>query len=88
MKVAKFVMSRATDEQSAPDDSAMASAIRREISSICSRVTACIASQNRRWSSTSAPILVNRPAAVPDHQSANASLEQGATSRPRAASAR
>ena len=88
MKVAKFVMSRATEEQSTPDASTMASAIRREISSSSSRPTACIASQNRRWSSAGAPIPVNRPAAVPAHQSAKASLEHGATSRPRAASAR
>jgi hypothetical protein len=48
MKVAKLVMSRATEEQSTPDASTMASAIRREISSSSSRPTACIASQNRR----------------------------------------
>ena len=41
------------------------------------RSTACIASQNLRWSSRLAPILVNRPAAVVAHQSAKASLEHG-----------
>ena len=49
---------------------------------------ACIASQNLRWSSAEAGILVNRPAAVVFHQSANPALEQGATSRFSAASAR
>lgn len=56
-------------------------AIRREISSSSPRPTACIASQKRRWPSTLALILVNRPAAVVFHQSAKASFEQGATSR-------
>ena len=81
-------MSRATDEQSTPDHSTIRTAIVREISSSCSRVTACIASQNRRWSSAEAGILVNRSPAVVFHQSANAALEQGATSRFSAASAR
>ena len=48
MKVAKFVMSSATDEQSSLKDATIASAIRRLISARSSRVTACIASQNRR----------------------------------------
>ena len=48
MKVAKLVMSSATDEQSSPDWSTIASAIRRLISARSSSVTACIASQNRR----------------------------------------
>jgi hypothetical protein len=48
MKVAKFVISSATDEQSTPVDATIRTAIFRLISSSCSRVTACIASQNRR----------------------------------------
>ena len=48
MKVAKLVMSSATEEQSTPDASTIRTAIRREISSSCPSVTACIASQNRR----------------------------------------
>ena len=48
MKVAKLVMSRATDEQSSPNSPVIRSAIRRLISSRSSRDTACIASQNRR----------------------------------------
>jgi hypothetical protein len=48
MKVAKFVMSSATDEQSSPDWPTIASAIRRLIPARSSSVTACIASQNRR----------------------------------------
>ena len=41
-------MSSATDEQSTPDTSTIRSAIRSLIYSSCSRVTACIASQNQR----------------------------------------
>ena len=48
MKVAKFVMSSATEEQSTPEACTIRTAIARLISSSCSRVTACIASQNRR----------------------------------------
>ena len=88
MKVAKLVMSRATDDTSVPETSMIRSAIRRLISSRSCRLTACIASQNRRWSSTEAGILVNRSAAVVFHQSAKASFEHGATSRFSAASIR
>jgi len=48
MNDAKLVMSSATDEQSTPDASTIRTAIVRLIASSCSRVTACIASQNRR----------------------------------------
>ena len=88
MKVAKFVMSSATLDTSAPETRTTLAAICREASCSCSTVTACIASQNRRWSSAEAPILVNRSAAVVFHQSANCAFEQGATSRFSAASAR
>ena len=75
-------------DEDTPDHSTIRTAIVREISSSCSRVTACIASQNRRWSRPGAGILVNRAAAVVFHQSANAAFEQGAASRFSAASAR
>ena len=88
MKVAKLVMSSATEETSTPEDCTIRTAIVRLIFSSCLRVTACIASQNRRWSSAGAGILVNRAAAVVFHQSANAAFEHGATSRFSAASAR
>ena len=48
MKVAKLVMSSATDEQSSPDSATIRRAIAWLISSSCPAVTACIASQNRR----------------------------------------
>jgi hypothetical protein len=48
MNVAKFVMSRATDEQSSPNALTIRSAMRRLISANCSMLTACMASQNRR----------------------------------------
>src|SRR5260370_23681726 len=63
-------------------------AIRRLSSSRSSRLTACIASQNRRWPSALALTLVNRSAAVVFRQSPKASLEPGATSRFSAASVR
>ncbi|MGH3545126.1 MAG: hypothetical protein ACRDPW_04300 [Mycobacteriales bacterium] len=66
----------------------MASASRWEMVASSASVTACIASQNRRWSSTEVAILVNRSAAVVRHQSENPSLEQGSTSRFSAASAK
>ena len=88
MNVAKLVMSSATLDTSAPDTSTSRTAIRREISSRSSSVTACIASQNRRWSSAEAGILVNRSAAVVFHQSENPAFEHGATRRFSAASAR
>src|SRR5271169_626593 len=88
MNVAKLVMSSATEDTSTPADCTIFTAIFWLISSSCSRVTACIASQNRRWSSEVAGILVNRSAAVVFHQSANPAFEHGATSRFSAASAR
>ncbi len=48
MNVAKLVMSSATDDTSTPDNPTIRTAIVREISSSCSRVTACIASQKYR----------------------------------------
>jgi len=88
MKVAKLVMSSATLDTSTPDAAMIFAAICSDASWSWSMVTACIASQNRRWSSTLAGILVNRSAAVVFHQSANPSLERGATSRFSAASTR
>ena len=88
MNVAKLVISSATEDTSTPADRTIRTAIFSLICSSCSAVTACIASQNRRWSSAVAPILVNRSPAVVFHQSANAALEHGATSRFSAASAR
>lgn len=88
MKVAKLVMSSATEETSTPLTSINRSAIVWPIRSNCCAVTACMASQNRRWSRARAPILVNRSAAVDFHQSANAAFEHGATSRFSAANAR
>ena len=87
MNVAKFVISRATDEQSSPNACTARSAIAALACSSRSRVTACIASQNRRWSSTVPGTRVNRGAAVLAHQSANPSFEHGATTRFSAASA-
>ena len=77
MNVAKLVMSSATEDTSTPEACTIRTAIRWLISSSCSTGTACIASQNRRWSSALAGILVNRSAAVVFHQSANARLEHG-----------
>ena len=54
MKVAKFVMSSATDDTSAPETSMIFTAICRDAWPSCSRVTACNASQNRRPSSAEA----------------------------------
>ena len=88
MKVAKLVISSATDDTSAPETRTTLAAIFSDACSSCSRLIACIASQNRRWSSALAGILVNRSAAVVFHQSANAAFEHGATSRFSAASAR
>jgi hypothetical protein len=88
MNVAKFVMSSASEPISTPNSPTMRTASRASISASCSALTACIASQNLRWSSTRAGILVNRSAAVVRHQSANPSFEHGATTRFSAASAR
>src|ERR1039457_5230781 len=57
MNVAKLVMSSATDDTSTPDNPTIRTAISRLISSSCSRVTACIASQKYRRSSAGARIL-------------------------------
>ena len=88
MKVAKLVMSSDTDEQSSPNTSTIRVATRAEICSSASASTACIASQNRRWSSAEAAIRVNRSPAVVFHQSANPRFEHGSTTRLAAASAR
>jgi hypothetical protein len=88
MNVAKFVMSSATLDTSTPATRMISAAIVSDARSSCAGVTACIASQNRRWSSAEAGIFVNLSAAVVFHQSANAAFEQGAASRFSAASAR
>ena len=80
-------MSSANAEMSTPKRATVRSARACSMAASSSRLTWCIASQNRRWSSADAPILVNRSAAVVFHQSANARLEQGSTSRFTAASA-
>ena len=80
-------MSSANAEMSTPKEVTTRAAMACSMAARSSRVIACIASQNRRWSSTAALILVNRSAAVVFHQSANARLEQGSTSRFIAASA-
>ena len=81
-------MSRASAEMSNPKISIMARASRCSMAINCSAVTACIASQNLRWSSAAVRMRVNRSAAVLFHQSANARLEHGSTNRFSAASAR
>ena len=48
MNVAKLVMSSATDDTSAPETRTIRAAILSDACSSCSRVMACIASQNRR----------------------------------------
>jgi hypothetical protein len=48
MKVAKFLMSSATDEQSTPAARTIRTAIAWPACSSCFRDTACIASQNLR----------------------------------------
>jgi hypothetical protein len=48
MNVAKFVMSSATLDTSTPERCTIAAAIASLACSSCSRLTACIASQNRR----------------------------------------
>ena len=88
MKVAKLVMSRATELVSRPK---RAHAVNASFSSICARDcrgSACIASQSRRWSRAEAGILVNRSAAVVRHQSAYPRLEQGSVTRCNTVSAR
>ena len=81
-------MSNATLERSRSNISIIAAASRVEMSCNASASTACMASQNLRWSSTFALILVNRSPAVVAHQSAKAFFDRGATSRPSAANAR
>ena len=81
-------MSNAIDEVSSPNTVMARAAIRRSISASASMSTACMASQNRRWSNAAAATGTRRSPAVPAHQSAKASLEQGATTRFIAANAR
>jgi hypothetical protein len=81
MKVAKLVMSNATEEVSNPNRSQTPTATACSISGRASVGMACMASQNRRESNALAPILVNRSAAVVFHQSAKALLEHGSTTR-------
>jgi hypothetical protein len=81
MKVAKFVMSRATEEVSSPNAWHTLTASACSIPARASVGMACMASQNRRWSNADVPILVNRSAAVVFHQSANPLLEHGSTTR-------
>ena len=88
MYVAKFVMSSANELMSRSNVSIIASASRCSISASCFTVIACIASQNRRWSSAPAGTFVNRTPAVVFHQSTNASFEHGATTRFSAANAK
>jgi hypothetical protein len=81
-------MSSATELMSTLNRPVIAAASASSARPSCSRLTVCIASQNRRWPSTEAGILVNRSAAVVFHQRSNASFEHGAASRFSAASAR
>jgi len=81
MNVAKFVMSSAIPDNPSSNSPAIATARRRSISASASASTACIASQNRRWSSAAAGNRTQRSAAALAHQSANASFERGATTR-------
>ena len=81
-------MSNATLEVSRSNILIIRVASRVEISCRASPSTACMASQNLRWSSTLPLIRVNRSAAVVAHQSAKAFFDRGATSRPSAANAR
>src|SRR5665811_4462 len=67
-QVAKFVMSRATDEVSTPYSATIFAATLLLISARCSAEIWFIASQKRRWSSFAALILVNRGPAVLTHQ--------------------
>src|SRR5664280_2469529 len=81
-------MSRATEDTSNANISIIRTASRWEISSSSVRLTPRMASQNLRWSSTEDAIFVNRSAAMPLHQSANAAFEHGATTLFKAANAR
>ena len=81
-------MSNANELMSSPNVSIIATASWCSIWASSARVIACIASQNRRWSSAPAGTRMNRSAAVVFHQSANASFEHGATTRFNAANAR
>ena len=88
MKVAKLVMSRATELVSRPKRSHTASASFSSMPSSACTGSACIASQKRRWSSAEDGILVNRSAAVVFHPGANPSLERGSVTRLSTLSAR
>jgi hypothetical protein len=89
MNVAKLVMSNTSPDISNPNSVIARAATRRWISTRSSSPTASMASQKRRWSSAAAasPGSSLGPAVV-CHQSANASLEQGATTRFSVANAR
>src|SRR5660397_270131 len=80
-QVAKFVMSRATDEVSTPYSATIFAATLLLISARCSAEIWFIASQKRRWSSFAALILVNRGPAVLTHQLEICAFEHGATTR-------
>src|SRR5680860_909211 len=80
-QVAKFVMSRATDEVSTPYSATIFAATLLLISVRCSAEIWFIASQKRRWSSFAALILVNRGPAVLTHQLEICAFEHGATTR-------
>src|SRR5660397_294228 len=80
-QVAKFVMSRATDEVSTPYSATIFAATLLLISARCSAEIWFIAAQNRRWSSFAALILVNRGPAVLTHQLEICAFEHGATTR-------
>ena len=79
MKVAKFVMSRASPEMPSSNSPTTRMANRRSISTSAAASSASIASQNRRWSVAAAGSRSRRSPAVPAHQSAKASFDRGAT---------
>jgi hypothetical protein len=81
-------MSNATADVSSPNSAIIRAETRRSISTSSSWLTAAIASQNRRWSSTRVGTLTNRSAAVVAHQSAKPSFEHGSTTRFSVANAR
>jgi hypothetical protein len=88
MKVTKFVMSNASADRSRSNSLTIRAVIVRSAAISMASSRASIASQKLRWSQAGAPTLVNRGPAVVTHQSANASFEQGATTRFAIANAR
>jgi len=88
MNVAKLVMSSATELVSRPNRAHTVAASLSSIPASASNGSACMASQNRRWSNAEAGILVNRSAAVFFHQSAKPRLEHGSVTRLSTVSAR